>query len=458
MNYMTNYVKIFIKVIILFLLIYNFWISNASFTQEDLSSYYNKLKLINSWEKYIKSIDLIMNKYWENEELLKKLQIRFEIINNNLSWKNDNRSKNLKIILDYFSLKVYFALDALDKQDKLIQKEIITDEIIVEDKTIIKDIVETNDELVFPGFVSPYNDKKKNVLAWTEEFVYAWWAWAMYEKAEVNSVIFYITWDNIDDLKYSIEHAYLYVEWLLLDTASYSDIEIIDSTKASISFDNINWFILPNNKQIDFRLAIKPSLIWYENIWKTMKDLIVSDIDFDKVIWLTSNRNITNVNISNFSSEYFSITPVLMNAWVIRNLNTSTQIELNLKWDFWQNKIDTNNSKAFINLDKIKFSVFWTDESSATYTLYNSNDSLDLINWNYNWWIIEFDLSTMQVKNKTVSSWNWENYMIRITWINTWITMELLKDWVIYNVDWISGANNLNINLQNSIDLGYRDF
>jgi len=443
--------KNILKILLLLISFLIFSTSTAFYSQDDLNNAYNKLKLVKSWDKYINSIDLIIAKYGKNEEILVKLESRLNEIDQILVWKTDKRSRDLKTLLDYLNIKVFFALDNILEEIKQIEEEAKNDEENSQDDNMQED-------LIYPGFSTNYNDKIKTILAWKEEFIYAWWVWALYEKADVREVVFYITWDNISDLKSSIWEAYLYVEWLLLKKATSSDIDIISSTKASITFDKLNDFILPDDGQVDFRLSIKSNIIWYQNLWKVMKDLIVSDVDFDDVVWLTSDQRISNINMTNFSSEYFTISPANVTIWIIKNLNTSTQVELNIKSTFWNNTIETSNSEPKINLNTLKFSVFWNDSSIATYELYNIDNSTDTIIWTYNWWLLEFDLSTMNVQNKTIWSSSWENYRISISWINTWISMELLRDWLIYDVNWITNSIWLNANLINSIDLGYRDF
>ena len=239
---------------------------------------------------------------------------------------------------------------------------------------------------------------------------------------------------------------------------SSSDIKILSPSKASITFDNLNNFILPDDGQLDFRLSIKPNIIWYQSLWKVMKDLIVSDVDFVDIVWITSDRQITGINIVDFSSEEFTISAVKPNISVLKNLNTSTQIKFNIKWDFWANQIDTSNSSPKINMQKVKISVSWTDTASAIYKMYNSDDSSDIILWSHVWWIVEFDLSILQEKNRIIWDWSWEDYIISISWINTWISANLIRNWIKYNINWINNANSINFNLKSDIDLGYRKF
>lgn len=436
--------KLFLKICLVLFLLSWFTTLNASYTQEDLYVSIIELEAIKNWDKIIKVVDnyLLKNKY--NQLTLEELDIKLDILWDTIEYKTDGNSIILNVLINYLKIRVYFALDTIYEEAN--KKE----EVLVEEE-IVK-------QIIFPGFSENYNDDKKTILTWEEFYVYAGWVGALHEKADVSGLKFYITWNNILDLKYAIENAYLYVEGVLLKTASYSDIEILTTTKASITFDNIEDFILPSDKQIDFRLAVKSNTIWYEKIWKTMKDLIVSEIDFYDVVWVTSGNSIVRVEISRFSSEEFSISPATLSVEVLKDFNSSYNAELNIKWDFWQNTIDASNKTPVIELDKLKVSVWWSDASTATYSLYNTGNSSDSITWVYNSGVVEFDLSSLWINNKTVWDWSWKKYTIRVSWVTTWIWMDLLKNGITYNIIGISNSNNININLENSINLGYRDF
>jgi hypothetical protein len=77
--------KKYFKFLILLFLIFAFTFTNADFTNDELLSSYNKVLQIKSWDKYIKSIDLIMNKYREDEIILSKIKSRLEEIDKIIS-------------------------------------------------------------------------------------------------------------------------------------------------------------------------------------------------------------------------------------------------------------------------------------------------------------------------------------------------------------------------------------
>jgi hypothetical protein len=64
----------------------------------------------------------------------------------------------------------------------------------------------------------------------------------------------------------------------------------------------------------------------------------------------------------------------------------------------------------------------------------------------------------MNENNKTIASWKGEDYEIYISNTDRWLSLDLLKDGLLYDVLWVNWADNLNINMNKSIDLWYRDF
>lgn len=432
------------------------WMQNITYSNNDNYKIivWNQLLMVDKWEVYKNIIDTFIDKNIDNKKILEKLQSRITTVKQKLdSWKYSlNKYKEqVKAIIAYFDITVNLAL-----QD--IYNEEIKEEEELEEEVIEEEIEEEVEDIIYPGFSSVYNDKTKTILAWKQNYVYAWGVLAFYEEADVSKVVFFIEWTNMSDFNQAIAEAYLFVEWSLLETAAYADIKILSSTRASISFDNINNFIIPKTNTIDFRLALKPSSIWYEKIWKTMKDLRVLSVKFDEVSWVTTGDSFVKMKVDSFSSERFSIVSGLLNVTKIEWLDTANIIELSMQWDFWDNSDDSWYSAPYIGLDKLKVSVWGNNSENALYTMYNKNDSSDAVTWVYGSWTVLFDLSTLQVWNKSIAKGANPKYWIKITWTNISAWMEILRDWITYDIIWNQNSNNINLNLKNSINLWQRNF
>jgi hypothetical protein len=95
---------------------------------------------------------------------------------------------------------------------------------------------------------------------------------------------------------------------------------------------------------------------------------------------------------------------------------------------------------------------------SATFKLYNSDNSSNGVIGIKNGWFLEFDLSWMWI-DRYVSKWNWERFDIQISnAMDSSISLELVKNGIIYSVEWVDNANDININLLDSISLGNRKY
>ncbi len=437
----------------------------SNYTEGDLELISSKLNEIDGWEIIRAKLDNFIETNKSNKTLLEEFDSKLSNAYLLLKTKKDRKSYILKLIIFYVKINISFALEdirveeqalAEQKQENLDNNQDETSTWgVSDDTTNVDNITET---WVYTGFTETYNDQEKTILAGTQAFIYAGWIWSLYEQADVWKTMFYITWSNASDLQYVIDKAYLYVEGLNVAEANYGDISVISSTKVRITFDNINNFIIPDDENIDFRLAIKTNKIWYQKIGKIIKDFIVSDVDFDNVIWLTSDKEITNIDVTDFSSEKFSVSAWVVTVSAVNTLDDSYTIKLNVKTDFWSNTKNSDNWDPSLEMSKLRFSVFGTDASSAVYSLYNNDNSSDIITWTYNSWIVEFDLSLLEQKSKNVWEWRGEDFIIKITWITSWLSMKLLRDGVIYDIVWISNWDNINANLKDSIDFWYRDF
>ena len=426
-----------ILLFICFLIIWNRVYSNDYFyTSSNLNSYESNLSELSSWRSYLARVNFILWKYSNNNDVLLKFHNKIIELKTNIETKSIDYSDDVVNLIYYMDLKVYFLLVDLWEMH------------LWEDEEIKEDII-------YPWFWDEYNDSEKNITAWNDFTIMSWKTSSRYESVDVWTVTFYIEGVDAQNLKYSIDYANLYFEWIFISKISSSDIKILSSNKVSLTFENLEDFIVPQ-KEVSFRLWIKAKSIWYERIWKTIKDVRVTSVNISEAVWVNSWNNI-NAFTTTISVEWFSIVPWIPVVSVINDLNNSTVVKLNISWEFWDSKIDLNNSKPKIEIKKLKFSVY-DNSNTATFRLVNTDNTGDSIIWVINWTILEFDLSAMNEVNKTITSWKWEDYEIFISNTDRWLSLNLLKDGLTYDVLWVSWADNLNINMNNSISLWYRDF
>lgn len=420
--------------------------------ENDISESAERLSIITNWSKYIKAIDSLLEKKKENEIFLNLLTNKLTSLEKKLKYRTDVRSKKLKLILNYLTLKTSYTLAALKSEQAIIIKdnEITEDEKIIEEKEMT----------VYPGFSDSYNEEEKTLLAWEEVFIYKQSFSSLYEASDVGKVIFYISGpEDLTDIKSSIETATLYLEWSVIDSVWSSKLDIISSTQAKITFDNLNDFIITQNIR-QARLKIKTAPIGREKAGKTIKDIYVSKVWFDDVKGISSGNDIAMYTVTE-PWELFSIVPGVLEVKVEQNLSSNIP-ELNIRAMFGNNTIENWNNSPTIELEKLRLSTLWSSwDADVVYSIYNSESSSNRVVWVMSGDVLEFNMSALLQTNRTLSnSTRGEDYKIVIagTTSSTVITLNLVKSWIDYTILWITWSEDLHINMEDELDLWSKSY
>lgn len=447
-----------LKLILLIIFLNIFTISHVYSNNDQLDIVSHDLLLIENWEIYKNFIDKFIKKSQNNLEKFEKLEWRLAIIQWKLKNKNDKNSIILQKIINYLDIKVEWTLLKIRNN---ISKEILSESDQIKEINVNSEQnIDANDNIkIYPWFVEQYNENNKVILGWEEVYIYKQSYSTLYEASEVWKIIFYITWSNVDDIKNTIETASLFLEWTEIDSVSSSKIDIISSTEAKITFNNLENFIITQNiRQV--RLKIKTYNIWYQKIWKTIKDLYVSKVWFDDIMWLSSWNKLDTYFVTK-PWETFSILPWVLKVKVDKNLSSNIP-EINITALFWNNSIDVDNSSPIVQLSKLRFSTLWSSSIWwVNFTLYNSDRSWDKIVWSILWNTLEFDTTGMLYTNRTISnSLKWEKFKIAIDGTNsdTIIVLNLEKTWIDYDVLWITQSNDLQIKLEEELQLWTKSY
>ena len=433
--------------IFIFLQIWNIFVVNWNFDND--IKYTNELLEIPNGDKYKLRIDYIIEKYWEDKLVLEELNNKLYIINE--QYENKIQIKKIIYVLkiiNYFKFQVEYKLYFLEKNNIWEEKDEKPLD-LSEEKEDLDTKLSYEKKDLYEGFLSNYNDKSKTVLAGEEDFVYNASIVASIEEIDVEELEYILESSDMSNFKYWIKEASLYVEWNKLRTVSSSSIEIISATRAKIKFDKINWFIVPK-QEIEFRLSVIPQTIWYEKIAKFNPVITVKEVKITKVEWLISGNNITPNSLSEWE-EKFQISPAKLRVSLVKSFNESSYWEINIQSDFGQNTKESNNSELKVELQKLIFS-YQDNSNLSEFKLINVDDSSDFVLWIINNWLLEFDLTS--INKNIISQGNWENYKIYVNSnVQTTVSLELLREWIIYNVDWIDNSVNINAYLQDYVDL-----
>lgn len=461
-NYINNLLKKAMKnckkSLILLLILGLFWLNSIIYSYEnnDLELLSNDILLLEKGDIYKEIMDDFIDGNRDNKSILEELDIRIDDVMSNIdSWKYGSNPVifDMKTVLNYLEIIVYFAL--IDIENLLVdsnKEENIDTEIDNQVEDTIEAVVIKSP--LFPWFKTKYLEKDKNILAWRESFVYKQSFSSLYESTEIWKVIFYIEWPDLSELKNSIKNAYVYLEWSMLDTVSVSNIDILSSTKAKITFDKLDNFIITQNiRQV--RLKIKTNNIGYEKLWKTIKNMYVTKVWFDDIIGLSSWRKVSSYTTIE-PWEKFSIVPGVLNISLEKDLSSNI-IDINIKGLYWKNTRDSDNWKPKTELKTLKLSTLWSSTWTwIYYTLANYDDLNDNIIWQITPWYVEFDLSWKSNNNTFISdSSRWEDFRITINGTNssTYISLSLLKNGIVYDVIWNGSSQDLQILLEKNLDL-----
>lgn len=426
--------------------------STNAFDINKWENYRNELLNLSNWSIYIKKIDNIIERNKGNINKLELLFSQLNVISKKIdNLKNSQNKNNLSIIINYFLYKTNISINLLNDLNEVsnnIDKDI--DESLEE----VKKISYVKSDL-YDWFTDVYNDKTKTILAWKESYVYNWSVVAGIEEIDVKEIIFKIETSDTSNIKRSIQEASLYVEWRKLETVNANSIKIVSSTEAELIIKDIRGFYIPK-EQIEYRLSIIPQLIWFEKVWEFQPLINLTEVNFSHVEWLISNKRISPIIFDDVKwIESFQISPSFISSNVVNSLNNSYFPRINISSIFDKNTRQ-NNWELKSSLDKL---IFYISESnwSWIYEIANSDDTSNRVLWNKVWNTLEFDMSLLN-KN-IISKGNGEDYTIYISNNNDiTVFLELKRDGIIYSVDWVSWANNINAYLKNSVNLWSRSY
>lgn len=430
-----------------------------NYTQVEIESITSELQALPKWEKYIQTLDLFSKKYENNELKAKKIKSNISKVLNKYNDSNHNDIQLVLLILKYLDIQFENIVDSYDNQDDMESpNEDNTQDTTTENdnKQDESENIEYSKEALYPWFSTFYeDDTPKTILAGKESFIYNGWLVANIEEIEVEKMEFTLQASDLSDFKYSFKEAILYVEWHKAQTITSNRFSLTNSTQWILEFDSIDGVFVPK-EEIEFRLALVPQEIWYEKLGKFIPEITVSKASVTQWKWVISGANITMKTLSD-GAEKFQISPVVLSVGVVDSLNNSSRASFNIQIDAGKNTQKTSASELKARIDTIKI-MYLESYGSATFKLYNSDNRSNGVIGVKNGWFLEFDLSWIWT-DRYVSKWSWETFDIQVSApIDSNISLDLINQWIIYSVEWLDNANNININLLDSISLGNRKY
>jgi len=348
----------------------------------------------------------------------------------------------------------------------VIEVKLPTTELWLEDSD--KDVVSANNGILSDKKISVTNagslaisfDSKndankdvKTILAGTSKWVVSYDIEATNEEIDIETVVFTLTGANV---KNSISTADLKLDGLVVATATNS--KIVNGTWSStITFDNLTKFIVPT-ENTELELVLNTATIGFEKVGETVTDIYVESVVISDAKGKLSKENLSPITVNDNSLE-FAIVPSVVTPSVAVSLNTSTTPQIQITADAGSNSEVASKSTPLTYVDTIKFSILGTTDadSSIDFTLVNIDDSTDSATWTLVGNELTFNLTgSLEVNNRSISSWSFEKFKIVITWAdeNDTVELTLAKDGVTYTVS----SATVTTNLVSEVEFGSRNY
>ncbi len=427
------------------------------YSQWEINSITQEIQELPKWEKYIQTLDLFSKKYENNLNRAKQIKSNITKVLSKYSDSTHRDAQLVLLILKYLDIKfldIIDSFDLIDNNGSTNQDDSLEDNSweIEEDK---EDIIYTK-EALYPWFSTNYeDDTTKTILAGKESFIYNGSLVANIEEIEVEKMEFTFESSDLSNFKYGFKEAILYVEWHKAQTITSNKFTLTNLSQGILEFDSIQGVFLPK-EEVEFRLALVPQEIWYEKLGKYIPEITVSQVKVTQWKWVISGADISMKTLSEWS-EKFQISPVILNISVENSLLESSRATINISADWWKNTQNSSSRELKAKLESIKLiyrETYW----DAIFKIYNSDNSDNGVVWIKNGWYLEFDLSWLW-NDWFISSWSNESYDIQISAKNdSTISLDIVNQGVIYSVEWITNANNINANLLQSINLWSRKY
>ena len=252
--------------------------------------------------------------------------------------------------------------------------ELISSDVLPSDK----DITITNAGKIFITGDDNNSDNEytKTILAGSSETVYSVDVLAQNEAVDVEKVVFYYSWTNLDK---AVNKAYLYYNNTLVGTATSSDIlKWATSAIGTITFDNMTWLDI-QEENAELKLKLETNTIGYEKAGRTVMNATITDVvvvssDAD---WVDSGKEAEVKLDTAYLSKAFSIVPVTIVASVTQSLSTWTA-KLKITVDTGDNTVKDNNSAPVIRIQDtwgFVFTELGNVAADPAYTIYKEWNS-----------------------------------------------------------------------------------
>ena len=419
------------------------------------TSVHANISTIPKWEEYQLRIDNFFNKRSSDEVLLSKIKNKLLSIEVSQTQTAENK-RYIAILIDYMIEVINGHL--ADITSEVSSKQDI--ELPVEQPSIAEPVVVSAPRIEAPKQLNleGFEDNPRTILAGSSAAIYEVDVVSNLEPIEVGEVVFTLRAPNAELAESTIKNASIYVWGFLIDTNSNSDIRIDSSGRFRIEFRDISNLIIQEQEE-EMHLVLHTQEIGFQRIGQTFQDFFVESVSFADGEWQTSNQDVSLATINERGNTY-SILPGRIIPMLQRGLESSLATKFDLKLDVGTNASTTTNSTPNAVLESIIFNINGSNfgDNSPTFTLENTDNSGDVVQWVLNGNILTFDASQFSHSSRTINGNTTEEYEMTIGGIssNASIFLDLESDGVIYSIVNVEDSEDLQIDLRQDISLGSR--
>lgn len=293
------------------------------------------------------------------------------------------------------------------------------------------------------------NEDPKTILAGTDgAVVFSVDVQSTNEPTDVEDVVFTLAGPNLTDIRNTIANASLYLDGVLVDTNTNSDIDELSATSATITFDDLDTLIVPEQTS-ELELRLNTESIGFQRVGSSLTGVTVTAVDFSEIEGDESDEDVLDVSITG-TSQQFDIVRGTLIPRISGGSNTSNPT-IGVDALLGDNRAENDNTIPNIVLNSISLDVTGTTAGTII-SISNSDGNTPVVQTVGTTSIVVFDVTSFPAADRIISSGNEEFFEIQITPNaqdeNVTVSIELTRDGLNYTVEGETFTTNASEDLE----------
>jgi len=220
------------------------------------------------------------------------------------------------------------------------------------------------------------NEDPKTLLAGSDDqVVFSLDVQSTNEPTDVEDVVFTLAGSNLTNLRNTISNASIYLDGVFIDQNTNSDIDVQSATAATITFDDLDDLIIPEQTS-ELELRLNSESIGFQRVGDALNNVTITQVEFLEIEGDESDEDVDDLSVVNGTavtgtSQPFSFARGVLVPRISSGVNTSNPI-VGVVADLGDNRADNDNTIPNITLNTFTFDVSGTTVGT-TITLQNSD-------------------------------------------------------------------------------------